>query len=83
MSVALQDYQEIRRAVLRLPEKQRLQLINEAILTLSIDEQALTLDFDFDATLKELHNAFAKADTFTDKQINEARYTYLIEKYDA
>ena len=83
MALATLDYQDIRLAVLRLPQRQRLQLIQDAILTLSADEQPAAADFDFDATLHELQHAFAKVAPLSDQMVDDVRYAYLMEKHGA
>jgi hypothetical protein len=83
MTVAALDYQAIRRAGLQLPPKQRLQLIKEAILTLTADELSLTTEFDFEATVNELQQAFATTQGLTAETANEARHSYLLEKHGA
>lgn len=81
MISTLHDYQEIRRAVLSLPQKERLQIIQDAILTLSADEQPSIRNFDFDAELTELQAAFAQVGPLSNEQIDDARFNYLTEKY--
>ncbi|MCB0091001.1 MAG: hypothetical protein KDE54_24080 [Caldilineaceae bacterium] len=83
MALATLDYQDIRRAVLELPPRQRLQLIKDAILTLTTDEPAGIAKFDFDKTLSELQNAFAKVAPITDELADDARFAYLMEKHGA
>ena len=68
MLSATLDYQAIRQAVLQLPQKQRLQLIKDAILTLSADELPDTPDFNFDVILNELQLAFTEAGGLTDQE---------------
>jgi hypothetical protein len=80
MAVAPLTYQELRQAVLRLPQRQRLQLIKEAILTLS-DEPLLAPRVDFDETLQELHHAFTKVGPLSDQERDDVRYAYLLEKH--
>ncbi len=81
MLSATLDYQAIRQAVLQLPQKQRLQLIKDAILTLSADELPQLPNFNFDAILNELQHAFTAAGGLTDQESADARYAYLMEKH--
>jgi hypothetical protein len=81
MTIATLDYQAIRQAVLQLPQPQRLQLIKEAILTLTMDEPAPLPTTDADETLAQLQRAFAKAGSWTDQARQDARYEYLVEKH--
>ena len=81
MSVAILNYQEIRQAVFRLPQQQRLRLIKDAILTLSDDESVPTLNFDFDEALKDLQCAFAKVGPFADQERDDTRYAHLMERH--
>lgn len=87
MTFVTLDYQDIRSAVLQLPQKQRLQLIKDAIATLTVDvamdEQPTAANFDFAQTLAELQNAFAQVDSLSDQAIDDARFTHLLEKHGA
>ncbi len=81
MTIATLDYQTLRQAVLRLPQQQRLQLIKEAILTLSSDDLLLAQTIDFDLILQDVQNAFAKTRELTDRERDDERYAHLIEKH--
>ena len=81
MTVVESGYQDVRQAMFRLPQQQRLQLIKDAILTFFSDDQSDSMDFDFDATLSDIQNAFVKAGPLTDQDRDDARYAYLMEKH--
>lgn len=87
MTFATLDYQDIRSAVLQLPQQQRLQLIKDAILTLTVDvamdEQPTVSVFDFAQTLADLQTAFIQLHPFTDHAIDDARLAHLLEKHGA
>ena len=81
MTVVQLGYQDIRQAMFRLPQQQRLQLIKDALLTLFSDDQPDQVDFDFDTTLSDIQNAFAKVGPLTEQDCDDARYAYLMEKH--
>ncbi|MBX3016121.1 MAG: hypothetical protein KF832_31655 [Caldilineaceae bacterium] len=87
MTFATLDYQDVRLAVLQLPQKQRLQLIKDVIATLTMDvatdEDPTAANFDFAQTLAELQSAFAKVDLLSDQAIDDARLAHLLEKHGA
>ena len=87
MTFAPLDYQSIRSAVLQLPQKQRLQLIKDTILTLTVDapvdEQPTVPGCNVAQTLAELQMAFAQVHPFTDQTIDDARLAHLLEKHGA
>lgn len=83
MALATLEYQDIRSAVLRLPQRQRLQLIKEAILTLSTEEPPTVTTVEFEQTVAELQKAFAHATSTSEQTVDDARYAYLAEKYGA
>lgn len=78
MTFATLDYQDIRSAVLQLPQQQRLQLIKDAI-----DEQPTVSVFDFAQTLADLQTAFTQLHPFTEQAIDDARLAHLLEKHGA